>query len=394
MLMATQKETDTDAIIQQILEKKPEIIKDQLLTRLSVARNMTGGLIADASLLRMIAAELGVEVANENGAFTHRLSLGHLVAGLNNATVIGRVVAIFPVKTFEGAKSGKLGSVSIADNDGVVRVVLWNEKADVVESGELRIGQIVKFAHGYTKADKFGTPELHVGERSQVELNPQNVNSDDYPSISRFTTKIKQLALEQKGVNLQGKVKEVFGSSTFNRSDQTPGKVLRLKVADETGEVTVVFWNEKAEEVEGKAKRNANLELVNARVKPSQNGEPEVHVDFSTYVDLSTPEKCLVKIAALAEDLGDVCVEGEVASLPVCREIKTKSGETVNVAAFDLKDDSGSIRVNAWREHAEAAAKLFMGEKVMLENVYAKVGYTGKLELSTRGASVLSRVLD
>ena len=40
----------------------------------------------------------------------------------------------------------------------------------------------------------------------------------------------------------------------------------------------------------------------------------------------------------------------------------------------------GSIRVNAWREHAEAVAKLFMGEKVMLENVYAKVGYTvGKL---------------
>ncbi len=391
--MAAPKESSAEDVIAQILQKKPEIQREQLLVRLSVARNMTGGLIADTSLLRMIAAELGVEVSGENGIFMHRLSLGHLVAGLNNATVVGRVVAIYPVKTFEGAKSGKFSSVSIADNDGVVRVILWNEKADVVESGELRVGQLVKFAHGYTKADKAGVPELHMGERSKVELNPQNVDSDDYPSIGKFATKIKQLTLDQKNVHVQGKVREICGSSSFTRSDQTPGKVLRLKIADETGEVVVVFWNEKAAEVEGKVRRNATLEIVNARVKPSQNGEPELHVDFATYVDLSTPEKCRVKIGTLMEDLGDVCVEGTVASLPVSREITTKSGETVKVTAFELQDDSGAIRVNAWREHAESAAKLLMGEHVILENVYAKVGYTGKLELSSRTASAISRVL-
>ncbi len=392
--MATEKELNPETIIQQILDKKPEVGREQLLSRLSVARNMTGGLIADVSLLRMIAAELGVEVPSEEGTFTHKLSLKHLVAGLNNATVIGRVVAVYPIKTFEGMKPGKFGSVSIADNDGVVRVILWNEKTSVVESGELRVGQIVKFAHGYTKADKFGTPELHVGERSQVELNPQNVKSEDYPSISRFATKIKQLTLEQKSVHVEGKVKEVLGTSSFTRSDQTAGKVLRIKVADETGEVTVVFWNEKAEEIESKVKRNAQIEIVNAKVKPSQNGEVEVHVDFSSYITLSTPEKCLVKIGTLTEDLGAVCVEGEVASLPTCKEVKTQKGETVQVAVFELKDDSGAIRVNAWREHAEGAAKLFIGERVMLENVYAKIGYSGKVELSTRSASVINRILD
>jgi len=392
--MAIEKEMTSETIIQQILDKKPDVGREQILSRLSVARNMTGGLIADISLLRMIAAELGIEVAREEGTFTHRLSLGHLVAGLNNATVIGRVVAIYPIKTFEGVKPGKFGSVSIADNDGVVRVILWNERASVVESGELKVGQIVRFAHGYTKADKLGATELHMGDRSIVELNPQNVTSDDYPSISRFTTKIKQITLELKNVHVEGKIKEVFGSSSFMRSDQTAGKVLRVKVADETGEVTVVFWNEKAEEMESKIRRNAQIEIVNARVKPSQNGEVEVHVDFSSYVDLSTPERCLVKIGALTEDLGAVCVEGEVAMVPVCREVRTQTGETVKVAAFELRDDSGSIRVNAWREHAEAAAKLLIGEKIMLENVYAKIGYSGKVELSTRAASALNRVLD
>ncbi len=78
---------------------------------------MTGGLIADDSLLRMIAAEIGVEIPNEDGTFKHRLSIGHLVAGLNNVTVTGRVAAIYPVKNFEGLKPGKLGSVTIIDND-------------------------------------------------------------------------------------------------------------------------------------------------------------------------------------------------------------------------------------------------------------------------------------
>ena len=73
--MAAENEMTPETIIQQILEKKPEIGREQLLSRLSVARNMTGGLIADVSLLRMIAAELGVEIANEEGTFTHRLSL-------------------------------------------------------------------------------------------------------------------------------------------------------------------------------------------------------------------------------------------------------------------------------------------------------------------------------
>jgi ssDNA-binding replication factor A large subunit len=391
--MATEKENVAETIIQQILDKKPEVSKEQVQMRLSVARGMTGGLIADASLLKMIAAELGAEIPNGDAVFNRRLSLGHLVAGLNNATVVGRVVAVFPVKTFEGAKPGKFAGVTIADNDGVARVILWNDKADVVEGCSLQVGQIVRFAHGYTKADKFGVPELHMGERSQVDLNPQNVRQEDYPHIDKFATKIKQLNPNQKSVNLTGKVTDVFGSSTFLRGDQTAGKVLRLKVADETGEAVVVFWNEKAEEVESKAKRNAKIEVVNAKVKLSQNGETEVHVDFASYVNVATPERCLVKIDSLAEDSGDVCVEGEVASIPVCREVKTGKGETVKVTGFDLRDDSGSIRVNAWREHAEAAAKLFMGERLMLENVYAKVGYNGGLELSTRAASVLSRVL-
>jgi len=388
------QETQPELLIQQILSKRPELTREQLLNRLTSTRDMTGGLIADGSLLRMIAAELGVEVANEEGSFRRKLSLGHVVAGLNNATVTGRIIAVFPVRTFEGAKPGKLGSVTIADSEGVLRVVLWNEQANAIESGDLKIGQIVKFIHGYTKADRFGVPELHVGERSKIELNPENVNEEDYPSISKLTTKIHEVNVEQKSVNIEGYITDVYASSTFTRTDQTAGKVLRLKIADETGEVVAVFWNEKAEEIEPKAKRGAQIQIVNGRTKLNQNDQDqvEVHVDSSANVTVTEAPKRVFKVSALASEMGDVNMEGEVASLPVSREIKTSKGETVRLTSFDLRDETGTIRVTAWREHAEAASKLFMGEKILLDNVYAKVGYNGKLELSTRSATVLARI--
>lgn len=386
-------ETQLELIIHQILSKRPEITRDQVLNRLQSTRDMTGGLIADESLLRMIAAELGVEVANEEGSFKRKLSLGHIVAGLNNATVTGRIIAIYPVRTFEGTKPGKFGSVTITDSEGILRVVLWNDQANAIESGDLKIGQIVKFIHGYTKADRFGVPELHIGERSKIELNPENVEEEDYPSISKFTTKIHEVTVEQKTVNIEGKVTDVYSASSFTRTDQTSGKVLRLKIADETGEVVAVFWNEKVEEIEPKAKRGSQIRIVNARTKLNQNDQDqvEVHVDSSANVTITEAPKRVLKISSLASEMGDVNVEGEVASLPVFRDVKTSKGETVKLASFDLRDETGTIRVTAWREHADTARKLFIGEKISLDNVYAKVGYNGKLELSTRSATVLTR---
>jgi hypothetical protein len=94
----------------------------------------------------------------------------------------------------------------------------------------------------------------------------------------------------------------------------------------------------------------------------------------------------------LTESSSDIWVEGEVASLPVSREVKTGKGEMVKLTLFDLQDETGVVRVTAWREHSETAAELMMGENITLQNVYAKMGYNGKVELSTRSATVITRV--
>ena len=379
----------TEEIIQQILSKRPEISREEVLERLKTEKSKTGGLIADATLLRLIAAKYGVEIPHDR-VYDRKLSISHLVPNLNDVTVSGRVVAVYPPKTFEGERSGKFASLMIADKDGILRVMLWNDKVNLIESGELKTGQVTRFSHGYTREDRNGKAELHLSSKSEIEINPLNVKAEDYPSIGKFATKIKEITKAHKNIHLIGIVKEVFPSSTFTRQDLSTGKVLRFTLADSTGEVAVVVWNEKAEELEPYLKRNVKLQLVNAKVKATSSGGFEVHVDASTYVDISAEAAQLTKIASLNADLNSVNVEGEISTAPLCKEVTTSKGETVKLAAFELKDDTGTVRVSAWRKHAEAVNSLRVGDRVRLTNAYVKKGFEDKIELSTRNATSIT----
>jgi replication factor A1 len=275
-------------IIQAILSKCPEVTEPQVLAALETERNKTAGLIADATLLRLIAARHGVETQREPVS-DPKLLINHLVPNLNRITVSGRVVAIFPVKTFEGEKPGKYASLLIADKNGVLRVMLWNEKADLVELGVVKVGQVARFLRGYTREDRNGKTELHVSEKGEVEVEPEGAVGEDYPSIDRFVTAVKDLSTQLPSVHLCGKVKAVFPPSTFTRQDNSVGKVLRFFISDQTGDVMVVAWNEKAEKLEQSIQGEVDVKLISARVKASSGGGLEVHVDETTYIEILTP---------------------------------------------------------------------------------------------------------
>jgi DNA polymerase III alpha subunit len=78
-------------------------------------------------------------------------------------------------------------------------------------------------------------------------------------------------------------VKAVIGKRGFTRDDNTDGVVMRLALRDDSGEVMMVVWNEKVEEVEKLLRESPRLLLVNARVKENK-GSVEVHVDSNTFV--------------------------------------------------------------------------------------------------------------
>lgn len=340
----------------------------------------------------MIAAELDVEIPSETLMPT--LSIEDLVSGLNDVTVVGRVVAVFPSKTFKGKRSGKVASLLIADKNSVLRVVLWNDKTSLIESGKVKVGQIIRFSHGYSREDYSGKVELHLGDKSEVEINPNNVEAKDYPTISKFITKIGEIAQTHKNkkVNITGTVKKRFPTSTFERRNSSSGKVMRFMFADETSEIPVVVWNEKVDELEKVLKKGVKLQVVNAKAKKAMGEGLEIHVNAETYVKTIAPTEDFLKIADLKEGLSHVNVEGEVVTKPTLRKVKTSNGELVKLAVFELKDDTGRMWVSAWRRHADSVKDLKVGGKVVMKNAYIKKGFGDQPEISTRNTTSITTV--
>lgn len=379
-----------EKMIEQILATHPEISREQILERLDREKTKTGSFISDDVLLRMIAAEFGVEVSKE--ARTLTLSIRDLIPSLNDVTVVGRVVAVFPSKTFEANKSGKVASLLIADENSILRIVLWNDKTEVMESGKVKVGHIIRFSHGYTKEDYSGRVELHVRKRSEIEIEPKDIEVKDYPTISKFVTKIGEITQSHKNkrANITGTVKKLFPISTFTRRDSTSGKVMRFIFVDETGEIPVVVWNEKVDELEETLRKGAKLQLVNAKVKKTISTGLEIHVNSQTYVEAIKSTEEFSKIADLKEGLKHINVKGAVATKQMLRNVKTSKAELVKLTIFEMKDETGKIWVSAWRKHADTVSNLKVGDKVTIKNAYVKKGFGEQLEISTRSKTIIT----
>lgn len=376
-----------EKLMGQILSKHPEISKEEILERLNREKDRTAGFIEDKVLLQVIAAELGMETSKDT--LPPMLSTEHLIPGLNDVTVVGRVVAVFRPKSFTGRRSGKVGSLLMVDQKGVLRVVLWNEKADFIEEGKIKVGELIRFSHGYTKKGYSGKVELHLGDRSEIELTPDKIDTEEYPTIDKFVTKIGDITRAQKNrrVHIKGVVEDIFPASNFERDNSSPGKVMRLRLGDESGNTTVVAWNERVDQLQGEVKKGDGLRVVNGKVREASNGGVEIHVNKGTYFETFRPTFKISKIADLKEKQNHVNVEGEVVGTPVSRKVNTRKGNQVRLTSFELKDKTGRIWVSAWRKHAQIASELKRGQKVNIKNAYVKEGYTSRLELSTRNTT-------
>jgi len=380
-----------DEMVERILSRCPGVSRESVFEKLKLERARAGGLISDEALMRMIAADFGCNVPGGE-AVAAELLFHSLIPGLNDVSVVGRVVAVFSPKAFSGNRKGRLASILLADRSGILRVVLWNDKAGLAEAGGVKVGDVVRFRHGYTREDYGGRVEVQVGEKGTLEVSPEDLKLKAFPSISRFSTKIRELPRKPKGsrVNLVGEIVQVGSVSEFERPNGSGGKVLRLALSDGTGEATVVIWNEKVDEVMGLINKEVELQVVDAKVKRATVGGLEIHVDGATYVGVE-PSSELSQLASLRESSEGVNVVGEVVSKPMVREVRTAKQEVLKLATFELKDETGTIWVSAWRSHADSVKDFKVGDRIIIKNAYVKRGFGDQLGLSTRNATSIIR---
>ena len=162
-----------------------------------------------------------------------------LSLGASDVDLVGQVLDTDTVRTFDrdDGSEGRVANLTVGDETGRTRVTLWDDKADLVE--EFDAGEVVEVGDGYVR-ERDGDLELHVGDRGTVERVDEDV--EYVPE----TTDIADLEIDQT-VDIAGGVIETDPKRTFDRDDGSEGQVRNVRIKDETGEIRVALWGDKAD---------------------------------------------------------------------------------------------------------------------------------------------------
>ena len=151
-------------IISKIVEQTG-MSEEEVKSKIARKREDLGNLISEEGAAYLVAKELGVDLIKPR---VYRLKIGNVIGGMRNVNLLGRVVKIDEVREFkrrDGSK-GRVASIYLGDDTGVIRLVLWNEETELIK--ELKNGDAIAIVNAYSR-ERFGRVELMLGRFGRVE---------------------------------------------------------------------------------------------------------------------------------------------------------------------------------------------------------------------------------
>jgi hypothetical protein len=150
------------------ISKSSGLGKDEIERRVEAKRAKLSGLISKEGAAQVVAAELGISFDNE------KLKIGELLPTMRRVNVIGKVINLFPVRTFvKNEKQGKVANMIIADETSNIKVVLWDvNHIGLIENGEIKIGRVVEISNASMRGG-----EVHLGGFSDIKLTNEEMKN-------------------------------------------------------------------------------------------------------------------------------------------------------------------------------------------------------------------------
>ena len=289
---------DFDILVGELLRQKPELSRNEVLARIEDKKRTVGaGYLTDQGALFLVAGELGVSLRKEDASSD--LSIKDLYIGANDVTVVARVLAVYPVATYnkKDGGTGRYQRLALFDGKDSVRLTVWEEGLEQLEKLGLQVDAPVRVANAYVKQGLDGKATLNLGKRGKIQTLVDEKTIAKLPSISMVVQKLPTLTKEERFVALDCVVSSEPRFSEFVRSDGSQGSLFQFGVLREGGkEARVVLWSPSAQP---ELKRGQKVRITNVRARRSNSGEFEVHGDAGSTITLGpTAEKSVFRVAA------------------------------------------------------------------------------------------------
>ncbi|MFW9973752.1 MAG: OB-fold nucleic acid binding domain-containing protein [Candidatus Thorarchaeota archaeon] len=388
--------------IELILKHRSDYERKDILEMIEEKREELGReVINDESAAMIVARELGVDLHQISPKARQRVE--DITETTRNIALTAKIINMGTVRTFtrkNGGGEGRVASIMVSDETGSIRVVLWDDLTNAVSDNVVSVGDVIQIRGAYVKKGLGDSLELNLGRMGQIRILEDYEIEDlgiDFSDKSTLDQKIGDLKEGLFNVSLKVKIQRVFQLSTFTRQrDGSEGKVLSVVGADETGSARLVFWDEKASEMED-VEEGEIIQLKGVNTRLNRDGtEVEVHVGRAASIERGLKEKIdaveaasgrseskplgLKGIADLTTGMWDVDVEGKVVTVYDATNFTTKDGRDGQVRNVILADESGKTRVTFWNEDVDKIEDIKEGDILKILHGYVKEGFRGGVE--------------
>jgi len=214
-----------EEIINQILSSRSDIKREKILEMIENKKGGAGDYLTDETAARISASELGVKIVKKP-----------------------------------------------------MRVVLWDDKVDLVESGKIQREQTIRISHGYVREGLDGKPELHMGNKANIKI------------LTDSTKKLVEITETGGPITVEGTVTiaPVLREVTTSRNEKVT--VASFQLSDATGKLKVSAWRNIAKAVKGLTV-GTRIKMRNIYAKKGYEHVIELSSRYSTSVEvLSAPE--------------------------------------------------------------------------------------------------------
>jgi ssDNA-binding replication factor A large subunit len=341
---------DFEALIGELLQNRPELSRDEVMRRIEDKKRTVGaGYLTDQGALFLVAGELGVSLRKEDASSD--MTIKDLYIGANDVTVVARVLALYPVATYnkKDGGTGKYRRVVLFDGKNSARLTVWEE--GIEQTGKLGLGvdSLVRVANAYVKQGLDGKPNLNLGKRGRIELLTDEKIAAKVPSLSTVTEKLPSLTKEEPFVAIEAVVSSEPRYSEFVRSDGSPGSLFQFGVARDGGKETrVVIWSPEAQP---ELKPGQKIRVTNVRSRRSNSGGFEIHGDAGSVISMGPPpERIELRVAATSSSSSAKVVLGvgkdrRVKFIELGKDVdEPVQGDVVGVTPDQTTEASGGQR--------------------------------------------------
>ncbi|MEX2738746.1 MAG: OB-fold nucleic acid binding domain-containing protein [Candidatus Wukongarchaeota archaeon] len=320
-----------------------------------------------------------------------------LDAGMRDIDTVGKVTEIGKVSNYtkKDGSMGRVASIRIGDETGIIRVTFWDERVD--EILDFKEGVTILIEGGYTRSGLGGATEIHVGKRTRVSKTDKIVLGGivEFPETSMGVGQVKVCDLKDgmNGIELKVKVLKREEERVFHRKDGSSGQVLSTLVGDDTGVIKATVWGDKIGEFNV---REGNVVVLKGGyvregfmgLEVRVGGRCEIEVVSE---DLDVEPLKMVKIGEIGTTAGDVNLKGRVVELYDVREFVRADGSEGKVFSLKIGDETGVARLVAWGEWVNELLDVKEGDILELNHGYMKSG-TMMIEVHLGDFSEIRRI--